>query len=415
MGTVYPINADNVKITGTEFKANVLNFSVGEIGFPAIISTLATTTDIAVAIAINPLGNARIRLGGPLEVYPVMANPSVSVETEGTIIYNTMEHKFKFGGVDSWNAFADGAAKYILQTADDNLPNAQTLSALPSGIVTVTTGTGVLSSTLMPTVDSITINEFPVAGTDGVNKNYVQALIAGLEFIAPALLTTGTGTNLSATYLNGVAGVGATLTSTNLSVLIVDGITVAMNNRVLVSGQTSLLQNGVYYLSQVGNGIVPWILTRTTDYDETTEITPGTIVPITNGSAYAGSSWLQVDTVATIGTDPIQFIPFTSPLSANTGKVITFANTPYTVLSTDNIINVDSTLGEISIILPAASPTLAWKTYKIKDQGGMAATNNITISVTGVGGTIDGELTFVIANAYESTSVYNNGTAWFNS
>jgi len=48
-------------------------------------------------------------------------------------------------GVISFSSFADNLAKYIIQTADSNLPNAQVLASLSTGIVKNTTTTGVLS------------------------------------------------------------------------------------------------------------------------------------------------------------------------------------------------------------------------------------------------------------------------------
>src|SRR5690606_18116357 len=45
----------------------------------------------------------------------------------------------------SWNSVAPSTAKYIIQTANASLPNAQSLGALSTGLVKNTTTTGVLS------------------------------------------------------------------------------------------------------------------------------------------------------------------------------------------------------------------------------------------------------------------------------
>src|ERR1051326_5949523 len=57
---------------------------------------------------------------------------------------------------------------------------------------------------------------------------------------------------LTASYNNGVAGVGAFLLNTGaLAAFSVDGQTPAINSRVLVKDQGSTLQNGVYILTTV--------------------------------------------------------------------------------------------------------------------------------------------------------------------
>lgn len=54
-------------------------------------------------------------------------------------------------GALSFSSFADNLAKYIIQTADSGLPNAQVLASLSTGIVKNTTTTGVLSIALAGT------------------------------------------------------------------------------------------------------------------------------------------------------------------------------------------------------------------------------------------------------------------------
>lgn len=162
-----------------------------------------------------------------------------------------------------------------------------------------------------PSVSQITISNAPVNPTDGTNKAYVDSVSSGFTFINEVQLAT-TGSNLTATYNNGASGVGATLTNSGAQVAFaLDGVTANLNDRILVKDQTAPAQNGVYSVTNQGSGATNWVLTRTTDYDMApSQIKPGNIVPVQEGTVNAGTSWIQTQTVTTIGTDPILFVPF---------------------------------------------------------------------------------------------------------
>ena len=55
------------------------------------------------------------------------------------------------------------------------------------------------------------------------------------------------------------------------------------------------------FVSTPGDGVIAWILSRSTDYDTPAEITPGTLVPVLSGTVGASTSWLETATVTTIG------------------------------------------------------------------------------------------------------------------
>lgn len=74
---------------------------------------------------------------------------------------------------------------------------------------------------------------------------------------------------------------------------LIDGHTLLLNERLLVKDEAGLLQpnNGIYTLTQVGDGSNPWILTRSADADSATELC-GATVPVEIGSANGGTVWL---------------------------------------------------------------------------------------------------------------------------
>jgi hypothetical protein len=118
-----------------------------------------------------------------------------------------------------------------------------------------------------------------------------------------------TTTNLTAIYNNGTNGVGATLTKTGpLAAFSVDSLAPSLNARILVKDQNNAFQNGIYTLTTIGNGSVPWVLTRSTDYNVAAKIHNGDLIPVINGAINANTNWLQTSIVTVIGTNPIIFV-----------------------------------------------------------------------------------------------------------
>jgi hypothetical protein len=156
---------------------------------------------------------------------------------------------------------------------------------------------------------ALILNANPVNPLGAATKQYVDAISAGFTVKTPCI--AGTISNLTATYNNGAAGVGATLTNAGAQAAFsTDGVTPAINSRILVRSQSTTFQNGIYSLTTVGSGATNWVLTRTTDYDEAAEILPGTFVIVEQGTTLANTGWIETATVTTVGTDPILFSQF---------------------------------------------------------------------------------------------------------
>ena len=148
----------------------------------------------------------------------------------------------------------------------------------------------------------------PTSGGDATNKTYVDSVAAGFYFLEPVMVASTA--NFTSTYANGTAGVGATLTASVNGAASIDGVSLALTNRVLFKNQTNTFENGIYTVTQVGDGGTPAIYTRATDYDEPSDIDPGDMVPVLQGTVNASSFWVETATVTTIGTDPITFTQF---------------------------------------------------------------------------------------------------------
>ena len=81
-----------------------------------------------------------------------------------------------------------------------------------------------------------------------VNKSYVDAVANGLDVkTSVRVATTG---NLSGTYNNG----NGTITAGSNGAISVDGVTLSVNDRVLVKDQTTQTQNGFYKVTTGSGG-----------------------------------------------------------------------------------------------------------------------------------------------------------------
>lgn len=348
------VGLDNTLTVNTRFNNPFPLLAPGSTGDrPAIAPSMYyrlrfNTTTLAYEY-YEPLSATWIELEDSASVLPLLASHAAG---EGASLIGLQNQ----GGVNN-KTVQDLANSHILATIDDGtLFNGVFLSALSTGFMASTTVTGALNTRVF----TGTINQIDIANGDGsanpvftlsstldlpgtftiqgstvideiINddtmasalatniptalsvKNYVDAVATGLTMQGACY--AGTTANLAGyTYNNGASGVGATLTAGSNGAFSTDGVSPALNARILVKNQSTTAQNGIYTLTTVGDGSTPAVLTRATDYDQVSEINAGDLVVITNGSTLASSSWLQTATVAVIGTDPIVFSQFTASL-----------------------------------------------------------------------------------------------------
>jgi len=147
-----------------------------------------------------------------------------------------------------------------------------------------------------------------------INDLAVAAIVAGYALLPPIWTPqpsadAATTTTLPAcTYANGASGVGATLTgNSNGALSAQDGVTLVVNQRLLVKDQASGLQNGLYVLTQVGTGGTPFILTREVAMDTTGEFV-NSVVYVSSGSTNGGGLFKCTNASSpTVGTTAITF------------------------------------------------------------------------------------------------------------
>jgi hypothetical protein len=135
----------------------------------------------------------------------------------------------------------------------------------------------------------------------------------------------------------------------------VDGVNLVVNDRILVSGQTTESQNGLYYVTTVGAGSNgTWA--RSADGDTTGEIEAGMIIMVTEGTTYADTQWkLTTDDPITIGTTALIFVQNYSANSISAGtsnvSVGSSANVTISAADTANVLTVSNTGAFVSGVI----------------------------------------------------------------
>jgi hypothetical protein len=237
-------------------------------------------------------------------------------------------------------------------------------------------------------VSNVHINNLadPLQAQDAATKAYVDSVAEGLVIDAPVAAATPANlaviTGGTITYNNGNAGVGATLVTTGTYANI-DGYNIAtIGTRVLVKDEANLAHNGIYTYANVT------ALVRATDYDQPSEITGHDFVFVEFGNIYAGTGWVNIDNVTTVGTDPIEWIQFSGAGTIQAGNGIAVNGTQVNVL-TDGITTGINGSNQVEVIPNAqlTTPNIGAATgSSLSVTGNVAAGNVFTggaVSATG--------------------------------
>jgi len=246
-----------------------------------------------------------------------------------------------------------------------------------------------------------------------VNKSYVDAVANGLD--VKASVKVATTANLAATYNNG----NGTLTASSNGAIAVDGVTLSVNDRVLVKDQSTQTQNGFYKVTATGSGGAAFVLTRTPDADAASELTGGAFTFVEEGTANADNGYvLTTNGTPTLGTTNITFEQFSGAgqISAGagltkTGNTIDVVGTADKISVTANALTIASTyVGQSSITTLGTITTGVWNGTAIAATSGGTGLSSIakgsvlvansanTLSALDGGGSNDGLLLYTASS-----------------
>lgn len=183
----------------------------------------------------------------------------------------------------------------------------------------------------------------PLSGQDAVTLAYLQARLAGLKPKQAVRAATTVAGTLASSFEDGD---------------VIDGVTLATGDRILIKDQAAPAQNGIYTVNASG---AP---TRATDFDSLSPVDEinGAWVAVQEGTANAGIVFTQYGVVATIGTDAINFEYFNPIAGLVGGDMITFTGSVFSVdlatVSGLESTNPGNVAGQLRIKLEASNPSL---------------------------------------------------------
>jgi hypothetical protein len=281
-------------------------------------------------------------------------------------------------------------ADKIVHTGDTDtairFPAANTMSVETGG-----TERFKVEDTTITTTVPVLLPADPTLPLQAATKEYVDTIAsAGIHYHDPVRVESPI--NLNATYNNGASGVGATLTNAGTQVaLVIDGVTVATNDRVLVYQQTNQTQNGVYVVTNTGSGSTNWVLTRSSDTDTYGPSDPdglggGDAFFVQQGNTGAGELYVCNNVGAIIfGTTNITFTQIAATAVYTAGTGISLTNNVITNTAPDQTVTL--TQGGATTITgtyPNFTITSTDTTYSAGNGIGLAGTTFSVAAGTGL-------------------------------
>ncbi len=213
---------------------------------------------------------------------------------------------------------------------------------------------------------SVTLNADPTNALEAATKQYVDAVAEGLHVHASVRVATTANVDLS----NGLEAGD-----------IIDGVTLVAGDRVLVKNQSTTSQNGIYVA--VASGAA----SRAADYNTAAEIDAGDFFFVSEGTTLNNTGFVQVETVTTLGTDPIVFEQFSGAGTFVAGNGLTLTGNSFSINTAVTVdVNTAQTLTNKTLTSPSlTTPTVTGLTLNdssIVFEGSAADAHETTLTVT---------------------------------
>lgn len=320
--------------------------------------------------------------------FEVVASDPNSGNFEGRLIYNSTEKVIKVRTNDSWrkmihSATVAGTASSALTVSESNgaltfTPNLATSAS--AGVMSAADYAKLAAATNEATAGTLVLRDgdgrfraaSPSDANDVANKAYVDAARSGLDVKDSVRAATTAPITVASTSSGSV----------------VDGVTLATGDRLLVKNQSTGSENGIYVVQATG------ALVRATDFDSTAEVTPGAFTFVEEGTTNADSGWVvTTDGTITVGTTAISWAQFSGAGSITAGDGLTKTgneldvntDSTTTYINGSNQVAVKSSGTAGQTLLSQGSGSAAWGALNLAS--GSAVTGTLPLANGGTNAT----------------------------
>lgn len=289
-----------------------------------------TTGDYVESIAVTGNGlSFDAGLGGTGESStPSINSNATDANTGSTIVYRDSSGDFAAGMITAdLTGDVTGEVSSLANHDTDDLAEGTTNLYFTDARVQDNT----LNSLTVPDGDvslnshKITNLANPTSAQDAATKAYVDARASGLDVKGSVRVATTATLNLA-----------TELEATD----VVDGVTLATGDRVLVKNQSTASQNGIYVVQSSGAAV------RAADADgtaDTGEVSSGMFTFVEEGTINSDSGWvLTTNGVITLGTTGLAFVQFSGAGQITAGGGLTKDGNTLDVVGTADRITVNA-------------------------------------------------------------------------
>jgi hypothetical protein len=179
----------------------------------------------------------------------------------------------------------------------------------------------------------------PSSATDASNKAYVDNALAGLQWKPGVRAATTASGNLATAYASGQ---------------VLDGVTLATGDRILIKDQSNGAENGLYVVAASGTPA------RATDADGAGELTPNATVFVAEGSVNADRAYtVTTNGTITIGTTATVWARFGGGTTYTAGNGLSLNSTTFAVNNGAGIVaDGTSTRIDTSVVVTKYAATI---------------------------------------------------------
>jgi hypothetical protein len=265
------------------------------------------------------------------------------------------------------NKTISGSSNTLSNIANSSLTN----SSLTVGTTAISLGA---TSLTLGGLTSVAVTQDPTSALQLATKQYVDAVVQGLDPKASCVAATTANITLSGAQT-------------------IDGIALVAGDRCLVKNQTAPADNGIYVVASSS-----W--TRALDMDIWAEV-PGAFTFIEQGTTQADTGWVCTSNAGgTIGTTAITWAQFAGVGNYTAGTGLTLTGTQFSITNT-------------AVTAAAYGSATQVGTFTVNAQGQLTLAGNTTVtpavgSITGLG---SGVATALAVNTGSAGAFVVNGGA----